>query len=99
MVRTSDSSIKDAKNCREGTIALTLDIFSTYTGEQEILTIADNILNHLDELYVNSPYITYVYQRGLHILDDKATGPVRKHGVAQYSILVSCSLEEVPNEE
>lgn len=70
-------------------IQLKVDIFSTYTGEKEILTIVDNINKHIRTFMDENAEIQYVYMRSLRIIDDRETGPVRKHGVAQFSFVVA----------
>ena len=78
------------------------DIFSTYAGEKEILEIVNNISNALWEFQNNNPEILYAYQKMFKILDDKSTGPVKKHGVVNYEFLLGQGLipeEEVPDDE
>lgn len=70
-------------------IQLKLDIFSTYTGEKEILAIIDNINSHIRAFMDENAEIQYVYMRSLRIIDDRETGPARKHGVAQFSFIVA----------
>ena len=44
----------------------------------------------------------FAYQKTLKILDDKSTGPVRKHGVVTYEFLLGYGIapaEEVPDVE
>ena len=72
----------------------TLDIFSTYSGEKEILEIADNIAEHLKQMREENPQIIAIQQKTAQILDDNGTGPIRKHGSIRYSFLLTSGLEE-----
>ena len=97
MLRTNSSSTASAVNSTTNNVILTLDIFSTYSGEKEIIEIAENIFSHLAELRNSDSNILYCNQKSLKILDDKSTGPVRKHGVVNYEFLLGCGYkEEVP---
>ena len=81
-------------------ITLTLDIFSTYYGEKEIIEIAEDIESHLSELRQDNPEVLYCYQKTMKILDDKSTGPVRKHGIITYEFLMGYGVgfnKEVPD--
>lgn len=89
MLRTGGHQRDESLDIRIDIITLTLDIFSKYTGEKEILTIVDDISNHLWDLKENIPELIYCKQRSLHILDDNKKGPVRKHGVASYQFLLT----------
>lgn len=82
-------------------ITLALDIFSHYNGEREIIQVIDQIAKNLEEFIVAHPEVLYCFQRTVKILDDKATGPVRKHGIVTYEFLMGLSAdesEEMPNE-
>lgn len=98
MLRTNNHKREESFDCRTDIIVLTVDIFSTYSGEQEIIDIVDNISNHIWDLREALPELQYVQQSSLHILDDKAKGPVRKHGVVSYQLLLTTG-EQKPAEE
>lgn len=93
MLRTEGHTAFRSFNASISNITLTLDIFSSYFGEKEIIEIAGNIESHLNELYQSNPEVLYCYQKTMKILDDKTTGPVRKHGVIVYEFLMGYGIE------
>lgn len=102
MLRTNGYRTMNSFNVNISSAVLVLDIFSTYSGEKEIIEIVENISEHLKELQDNNPDIMFAYQKSLKILDDKSTGPVRKHGVVVYEFLLGYGIapaEEVPDVE
>lgn len=101
MLRLTDSQFLQSIDTSINRVVLTLDVFSTYAGEQEIMEIGENITNHLQSFQNENPEILFAYQKMFKILDDKATGPVRKHGVINYEFLLGQGLipeEEAPDE-
>ena len=74
-------------------VVLRIDIFSNYAGEKEILDIVEDIRCHLDELRIENQYITQIFQSNLKIIDDKTKGPVNKHGIALYNVILTRSKE------
>lgn len=101
MLRTNGYTAFRSFNTNISNIALTLDIFSSYPGEKEIIEIAENIESHLAKLRQDNPEVLYCYQKTMKILDDKATGPVRKHGIITYEFLMGYGVElnkEVPDD-
>lgn len=102
MLRTNGYRTMNSFNVNISSAVLVLDIFSTYSGEKEIIEIVENIGEHLKELQDNNPDVMFAYQKTLKILDDKSTGPVRKHGVVVYEFLLGYGIapvEEVPDVE
>ena len=102
MLRTNGYRTMNSFNVNISSAVLVLDIFSTYSGEKEIIEIVENIGEHLKELQDNNSDIMFAYQKTLKILDDKSTGPVRKHGVVTYEFLLGYGIapvEEVPDVE
>ena len=84
---------------KAGVISFVIDIFSTYNGEQEIITVAEDLAEIIPSSIIdNNPEVLYGYQKTLKILDDNSTGPVRKHGVLVYEFLVGRGEEEVADE-
>ena len=82
-------------------IILVLDIFSKYNGEREIIQAIEKIADNLNDFLFQHPDILYCQQKNVKILDDKLTGPVRKHGVITYEFLLSENKtveEDVENE-
>lgn len=96
MARLGGYSRIDTYDTRTDSISITIDIFSKYKGEKEILDIVENITNHIWELKENNPNIIYIAQKNLLILDDNKTGPVKKHGVLTYGFLLSTNIQEEP---
>ena len=99
MLRTNGYQVLNSFNMKMSNATLVLDIFSQYSGEKEIIEIVEDIQSLLVELQNTNPDILFAYQKSLKILDDKATGPVRKHGVVVYEFLMGYGLElheEVP---
>ena len=99
MLRTNGYQVLNSFNTKTSNATLVLDIFSQYFGEKEIIEIVEDIQELLMELQNTNPAILFAYQKSLKILDDKATGPVRKHGVVVYEFLMGHGLEmpeEVP---
>lgn len=103
MLRLTNSQLLQSVDTSINRVVLTLDIFSTYAGEQEIMEIIENINNHLQSFQNENPEILFAYQKMFKILDDKATGPVRKHGVINYEFILGQGLipgqEEEPEDE
>lgn len=101
MLRTDGYTAFRSFNTNVSNITLTLDIFSTYCGEKEIIEIADDIESHLSEMRQDNPEVLYCYQKTMKILDDKSTGPVRKHGIITYEFLMGYGVgfdKEVPDD-
>lgn len=87
---------------RMSKITLVLDVFSQYNGEREIILVVDKIANHLEEFLAEHPEVLFCHQKTMKILDDKETGPVRKHGVISYEFLMGIDMpveEETEGEE
>ena len=98
MLKTSSATAFQTIDTAYTNIVFSLDIFSTYSGEKEILAIIDNITSHLNDLLKIDKSITYIQQTSTKILGDKATGPVRKHGIVNYSVIVASPIgEEAPD--
>lgn len=98
MLKTSGATAFQTIDTAYTNIVFSLDIFSTYSGEKEILAIIDNITSHLNDLLKIDKSIIYIQQTSTKILGDKATGPVRKHGIVNYSVIVASPIgEEAPN--
>lgn len=94
MLRTSNYQRLDSLDVKVENITFTIDIFSKYTGEQEIIDITQDITNNLYKIKEKVPAVMYSYQKSCRILDDKDTGLVRKHGVINYQFLLTSGLEE-----
>lgn len=98
MVRTNTYRRADSFDLRHDRIILTIDIFSKYSGEKEVLEIIENISNNIHTLKNENEAIMYIEQIGCVILDDNSTGPVRKHAVLSYEFTCVSGLEEESDE-
>lgn len=94
MARLGAYNRMESVDTRIDTITIVIDIFSKYKGEKEILTIAENISNHIQTLRKDNPDIIFISQKDLKILDDNKTGVVKKHGVLTYMFLLTSNIEE-----
>lgn len=99
MVKTGGYQSAVSLDIRYDVIKLYLDIFSQYNGEKEIIEISEDIINHLQDLRQTCPEITAVGQTALTIIGDKATGPVRKHGILTYTFVLASGLLEEEEDE
>lgn len=97
MLRTNGYQVFDSFNMKISNATLVLDIFSQYFGEREIIEIVENIHPILLELQNNNPNVLFAHQKSLKILDDKMTGPVRKHGIVVYEFLMGYGITEEEN--
>lgn len=99
MIKTAGASSVKALDVRIDSYSIALDIFSTYNGEQEILNIVEHINGELPNMMTQFPQIQFVELSNLKILNDKETGPVRKHGVVVFRFILSGHYQEVSNDE
>lgn len=99
MVKTAGASSVRALDVRIDSYSIALDVFSTYNGEQEILNIVEHINGELPNLMEQFPQIQFAELSTLKVLDDKETGPVRKHGVAVFRFILSGHYQEVSDDE
>lgn len=96
MLRTNGYQRVQSFGLSASKITLVLDIFSQYNGEREIIKVIDKIAENLEPFILQHPEVLYCFQKTVKILDDKATGPVRKHGVVSYEFLMGI---DTPEEE
>ena len=89
MLRTQGRKFTFSQDIKFDIITFVIDIFSTYPGEKEIIDICDDILEHLPSLREENPSITNIALKRMNILDDNATGPVRKHGVLTFDFILT----------
>lgn len=92
LIRTGGHNRSDTMDLRYDIITINVDIFSAYSGEKEILEIIEDISNHIQELKLDNDSIIYAEQKTCKILDDKSTGPCRKHGIAIFRFLCTTGL-------
>lgn len=98
LVRTSNANVQQSRNISVERAGITVDIFSTYNGEKEILEITQQITDHLLEFQKRFPAITFAQLKQLRVIDDPGTGPVRKHGVAVFDFILNVYYQEVEAE-
>lgn len=101
MLRTNGYQRVQSFGLSASKITLVLDIFSQYNGEREIIKVIDKVASNLEPFILQHPEVLYCFQKTVKILDDKTTGPVRKHGVVSYEFLMGINTpeEEIePNE-
>jgi hypothetical protein len=102
ILRTNGYERIHSLGLRMSKIVLVLDIFSQYNGEREIIWAIDKIADKLEDFLAQHQEVLFCHQKTVKILDDKATGPVRKHGVAVYEFMVGIDVntgeETEPNE-
>lgn len=84
-LRTSNNSEIDYKNSKESNIYFTIDIFSKYKGEKEILEIESKIKSKVSGLMAMSN-VSAVKKDTFLIMDDE--DPMLKHGVLIYKIKI-----------
>lgn len=94
ILRTNGYQLVQSFDLSASKITLVLDIFSQYNGEKEIIQVIDKIGGNLKNFVLEHPEILYCFQRTVKILDDKATGPVRKHGLVSYEFLMGINTPE-----
>lgn len=98
MLRLGNASNLHSFDLNVDAISLTLDVFSTYNGELEVIEIIEDITKKLQDLIADMPELLYAYRKTFKIIDDKATGPVKKHGIAVFDFLLAQSEKEVPDD-
>lgn len=98
MLKTSNRQWYASRDIQFESVSFVVDIFSTYTGEKEIVDISENIIEGVKEWRWTVPFVTSVSLRGMRIIDDKETGPVRKHGILTFSFLLTTGLEDYDEE-
>lgn len=94
VLRTNGYERVHSLGLRMSKIVLILDIFSQYNGEKEIIQAVDKIADNLEEFLNQHQEILFCHQKTVKILDDKATGPVRKHGVVVYEFMMGINTPE-----
>ena len=74
-------------------IKFKIDIFSEYSGEKEIFDMEQAIFDKSKRLLDND-FVSYYREGAFRIIDDKATGVMRKHGIITYTIYCAGGIEE-----
>ena len=97
-LRTSNLYRQPFKNNEyEYNITYTLDIFSEYDGEHEILEMDKEIFEKMPKMY-ELDCITNISGSNLKIIDDKSTGVIKKHGILSYTFSIMFKTKEVEDE-
>lgn len=92
-IRFNGGSTDNTRDLERLNVIFTIDIFSDYVGEKEIIEIVENINNHLAELRDANDEIINVNMSSFNIMEDKTTGPILKHGVISYRLLLIQGVE------
>lgn len=93
-IRFNDARVLKTRDLNMSEARIIVDIFSTYDGEKEILDIIDNINAHIKDLINENDFIQYAFMRSLRIIDDPEVGPLNKHGIANFSFVLTQEDEE-----
>lgn len=75
-------------------VDFTIDVFSKYNGEKEILDIEEKLFEIVSAIAEEEPSAMGVTLQSCKILEDSSTGPVMKHGVLTYRFVLSTSNQE-----
>lgn len=93
LLTLQDTQRERQKNNSIMKIRFKIDIFSSYSGEKEILEMESAIYNAIQQLWDNE-YVTNIRQNAFRIIDDKSTGVVRKHGMITYTFTCGGGITE-----
>lgn len=94
LIRLNGHNRKETASIRYDNITLTVDIFSKYSGEKEIVEMIENISNNIQQLRKNNDDIMYIEQTTSKIMDDNKSGPIRKHGITSYKFYCAVPTED-----
>lgn len=97
MLRTGNIQRIKYRDVRTEIVTLTIDIFSKYSGEEEILLLQDKISGIIEEMEWDC--LMGAALSSCLIMDDKSTGPVRKHGILNYQFVLNEGWEMVEDDE
>lgn len=75
-------------------VDFTIDVFSKYNGEKEILDIEEKLFEIVSAIAEEEPSAMGTTLQSCKILEDSSTGPVMKHGILTYRFVLSTSNEE-----
>lgn len=92
MLRISNIQRVKYHGARTAIVSFAIDVFSTYSGEKEILELESKITDIAESLEWNRIMGTVLNQ--CRILDDKTNGPVKKHGVLTYKFIIAEAWED-----
>lgn len=89
MIRTGNVQKVNYADVTCGSISLIIDVFSNEPTEREILEIEDDLTRLVTIVGQDQSFVMNSALKTMKILDDNARGPVRKHGVFNYTFLVA----------
>ncbi|MBR4889775.1 MAG: hypothetical protein IKU15_00635 [Clostridia bacterium] len=98
LLRLSNMQKAYSLNIEYSLVDFTIDVFSQYNGEKEILQLEKNITNTINKLMQKEPSVMGVALKNCRIIDDKSTGPVAKHGILTYQFILTVDKEDEADE-
>ena len=98
LLRISTGSRDKIKDVTINKLRFTIDIFSEYNGEAEILDIEEKVFDAAKAIY-DIDHVIYVQESSFRIIDDKSTGVMMKHGILNYLVITGGIEQEVEDEE
>lgn len=97
LLRINVGSRDRVKDVTMNKLRFTIDIFSEYNGEAEILDIEEKVFDATKAIY-DIDHVIYVQESSFRIMDDKSTGVVMKHGILNYLVITGGIEQEVEEE-
>lgn len=98
LLRISTGSRDRIKDVTMNKLRFTIDIFSEYNGEAEILEMEEKVFDATKAIY-DIDHVIYVQESSFRIIDDKSTGVVMKHGILNYLVITGGIEQEVEDEQ
>lgn len=98
LLRINTGSRDKIKDVTINKLRFTIDIFSEYSGEAEILDIEEKVFDATKAIY-DIDHVIYVQESSFRIIDDKSTGVMMKHGILNYLVITGGIEQEVEDEE
>lgn len=89
MLRVADYNRRHYLNTRMENISFTLDIFSLYSGEEEIIDLESKISELMAEVAKEDPKVMGWMLKTMKIMDNNNKGPVNKHGILTYQFMLA----------
>lgn len=97
LLRINTGSRDRVKDVTMNKLRFTIDIFSEYNGEAEILDIEEKVFDATKAIY-DIDHVIYVQESSFRIIDDKSTGVMMKHGILNYLVITGGIEQEVKEE-
>ena len=89
MMRLSNYSRTHYLNVNIESVSFTLDIFSTYSGEEEIIDLESTISQLMSEVAKEDPQVMGWTLKSMKIMNDNSKGPVARHGILTYQFTLT----------